>query len=783
MLKILKSSFFLLSSFIALAQKQEPRLVLPVGHVSFITSIKYSNDKKYFLTSSADATVRIWEAGSKKELITLSGHSDIVNNGEFSPDNKHVITSSNDGTVRIWNIENGIELKKIFIKHSKIKNAHYSPNGEFIVFTIEDYVNKSVCFYNSENLKEVYKLNFDCSIIDANFNFDGNHIIVKLFAEEKEEIVIDPLNNKEIINYYTDDGKSYIRKDINFCRIFNFKSKHELILEDSSRFDLITNEIRQTNKYLLCRRKDSVCSLYDFHLNEQHFFLSENKIINKIISSDEGKYIIVLFSDYSISLYDATSLIKKTEFKISSEFEFSGVSHYSNNGSLLLIKDKIILTDHKKVFIYTIHGKKINEFPFKKDFHAYKHYTLFGAKQNELINGVNNDEGLDVCPVFYSLKDGKVLNDLEGCVDFVATEKNLYNNHFENGWSIWDYRTGQSVRKFKDYNWKYDDNQILDSIFKNMYNDDSSQRKYSGFSTDFSNDSSLVLTAAKNYYYDDKLSDFIYRIRIFNKSGGILTTLDCKQTKSAQFNSSAQKIITVSYDDVVYIWDIKTSQAEKIFKLVSGRYTYIVSADFACNDKFIVISTYDSFFILDVNKNTIIQKFKGSTFGYNKGFSFNNNKTKLIINTNRQCLIYDLNKNKTVISLNSFDDWISSATFTTDDNYIVTTDRSNKTIVWDANTGKKMYTRLQLKKGDWLVYDEHYRFDGSKDAVNYLYLTCGLEVIDLALFKDSLWVPGLAEKIMSGVSITINNRPAPKLKDLNICERLQQSPKRKKRKR
>jgi len=43
-------------------------------------------------------------------------------------------------------------------------------------------------------------------------------------------------------------------------------------------------------------------------------------------------------------------------------------------------------------------------------------------------------------------------------------------------------------------------------------------------------------------------------------------------------------------------------------------------------------------------------------------------------------------------------------------------------------------------------------------------------VIDLAQVKDSLWVPGLVEKIMNNEPILINDRPAPKLSDLNICE-------------
>ncbi len=103
--------------------------------------------------------------------------------------------------------------------------------------------------------------------------------------------------------------------------------------------------------------------------------------------------------------------------------------------------------------------------------------------------------------------------------------------------------------------------------------------------------------------------------------------------------------------------------------------------------------------------------------------------------------------------------------------YIVTIENQYKTIIWDAHTGKQLYTRLQLKGGDWLAYDEHYRFDGSPGGIDQLYLVCGLEVIDLNQVKDSLYVPGLVAQIMSGAKeVMMNDRPAPKLEDLQICE-------------
>jgi hypothetical protein len=77
---------------------------------------------------------------------------------------------------------------------------------------------------------------------------------------------------------------------------------------------------------------------------------------------------------------------------------------------------------------------------------------------------------------------------------------------------------------------------------------------------------------------------------------------------------------------------------------------------------------------------------------------------------------------------------------------------------------------LDLESGQWLVYDRNYRFDGSESAIDRLYLTCGLEEIELNHIKDSLWVPGLAQLYGNGLKIRINDKPAPSLQNLNICQ-------------
>jgi WD40 repeat protein len=113
---------------------------------------------------------------------------------------------------------------------------------------------------------------------------------------------------------------------------------------------------------------------------------------------------------------------------------------------------------------------------------------------------------------------------------------------------------------------------------------------------------------------------------------------------------------------------------------------------------------------------------------------------------------------------------VYSASWALDGKYIFTTAGDHKTILWDAATGKQLYTRLQLDNNDWLVYDEDYHFDGSEKAINYLYLTCGLKVVNINKVKKSLRIPGLAGKIMNKEPLLINNKPAPRLIDLDICD-------------
>jgi WD40 repeat protein/transcriptional regulator with XRE-family HTH domain len=83
------------------------------------------------LSTASGNAVKLWDATTGQELITLVGHTDWVQGLAFSPDGNRLASTSLDGTVRIWSLTPGQEMATVMAPPAGYGNrVVYSPNGQ-----------------------------------------------------------------------------------------------------------------------------------------------------------------------------------------------------------------------------------------------------------------------------------------------------------------------------------------------------------------------------------------------------------------------------------------------------------------------------------------------------------------------------------------------------------------------------------------------------------------------------------------------------------------------------
>ncbi|XP_047167667.1 transcription initiation factor TFIID subunit 5 [Vigna umbellata] len=118
--------------------KLNANLVCYKGHNYPVLDVQFSPVGHYFASSSHDRTARIWSMDRIQPLRIMAGHLSDVDCVQWHANCNYIATGSSDKTVRLWDVQSG-ECVRVFVGHrGMILSLAMSPDGRYMASGDED---------------------------------------------------------------------------------------------------------------------------------------------------------------------------------------------------------------------------------------------------------------------------------------------------------------------------------------------------------------------------------------------------------------------------------------------------------------------------------------------------------------------------------------------------------------------------------------------------------------------------------------------------------------------
>lgn len=163
-----------------------------------INSIAFDSKGLYLLSTSNDASCRIWTMCDKKLRHTLTGHNRKVTSAKFLDNDGKVVTGGYDRMLKVWNLQTKSCIKTI--------TTASGCNDLVILFSdiiISGHNDMKIRFFDTRNDKAIHELTLDAKITSLDISKDNWHL---LSCDRNDTIHLFDLRKYKIINTFKHDN-------------------------------------------------------------------------------------------------------------------------------------------------------------------------------------------------------------------------------------------------------------------------------------------------------------------------------------------------------------------------------------------------------------------------------------------------------------------------------------------------------------------------------------------------------------------------------------------------
>jgi WD40 repeat protein len=104
-------------------------------------------------SGAAEASLRLWDLATGKEIREFKGHTKDVRRVAISPDGRQLLSGSFDGTMRLWDLQTGKELKRFDGPGNFVESVSFTPDAT-----------RAICSYGPRIIEAVYDADPRCSL-------------------------------------------------------------------------------------------------------------------------------------------------------------------------------------------------------------------------------------------------------------------------------------------------------------------------------------------------------------------------------------------------------------------------------------------------------------------------------------------------------------------------------------------------------------------------------------------------------------------------------------------
>ena len=528
--------------------------------------VEFSPDGKRIISVShsyrdQDGTIKVWDAATGTELVTLRGHEGGISWAAFSPDGQRIVSSGHrDETIKIWDAATGTELKTLRGHQARVAAVAFSPDGERIVLSSGD---KTIKVWDAATSTELTTLRgHEGAVCRVAFSPDGERIVSS--SMDKTIKIWDVATGTELMTLrghdaavfsavFSSDGKRIVSgSGDKTIKIWDGTTGAELMILRGHEQEVYSAAFSSDGQRIVSGSVDKTIRVWDAITGtELMTLIGHSKPVNSVAFNPDGKSIVSGSTDGTIKLWDAT--IREEVVTLSGHQASHSTIAFSPDG-----KQIVRGSDGNTIKVWDL-ATGAERMTFSGH-HARVWAVAFSPDGKRIVSG-----SLDKTVKIWDAAKGTELMTLRGhekavsSAAFSSDGKLLVSGSLDKTIKVWDAAAGNELHTLHGH-----------------------KGGVSGGAVSFSPDGKHIVSGSW-----DKT------IKIWDAATGTeLKTLRGHQARVAAvaFSPDGKRIVSGSLDQTIKIWDVATG-AELM--TLYGRGGTVMSVSFNPDGKRIVSGSLD----------------------------------------------------------------------------------------------------------------------------------------------------------------------------------------------